>query len=82
MFLNPLWGSPRWKATLLTKRGGEITTPLVPFTESLSYPINWPMDKLIAVVERFQLPAAVTTGQFIREPRRPSTLVSSVHFES
>ena len=39
------------------------TTPLVPFTENYSYSINWPMDNLITVVTRFQLPAGVTADQ-------------------
>src|SRR5262249_52530648 len=41
----------------------EITTPLVPFTESHSCPINGPMDNLITVVTRFQLPAGLTADQ-------------------
>ena len=41
----------------------EITTPLVPFTKSHSCPINYPMDNLITVVTRFQLPAGVTADQ-------------------
>ena len=40
-----------------------ITTPLVPFTERHSFPINCPMDNLITVVTRFQLPAGVTADQ-------------------
>ena len=39
------------------------TTPLVPFTESHSFPINCPMNNLITVVTRFQLPAGVTADQ-------------------
>ena len=41
----------------------EITWPLVPFTESHSHPITCPMDNLITVVTRFQLPAGVTADQ-------------------
>ena len=40
-----------------------IRPPLVPFTESHSYRINCPMDNLITVVTRFQLPAGVTAEQ-------------------
>ena len=41
----------------------ETTTPLVPFTENHSSPINCPMDNLITVITRFQLPAGVTAEQ-------------------
>jgi hypothetical protein len=41
----------------------EITTSLVPFTERHSSPISCPMDNLITVVTRFQLPAGVTADQ-------------------
>jgi heme-degrading monooxygenase HmoA len=41
----------------------EITTSLVPFTESHSSLINCPMDNLITVVTRFQLPAGLTADQ-------------------
>ena len=41
----------------------EITTSLVPFTESDSFPVNSPMDQLITVITRFQLPAGVTADQ-------------------
>ena len=40
-----------------------ITTSLVPLTETHSLPINRPMDNLITVVTRFQLPAGVTAEQ-------------------
>jgi hypothetical protein len=41
----------------------EITSSFVPFTESHSYPMNCPMDKMISVITRFQLPAGVTPEQ-------------------
>ena len=41
----------------------EITASLVPFTESHSYPTNFPMDNMITVITRFQLPAGVTADQ-------------------
>ena len=41
----------------------EITSPLVPFTESLSCANNRPMDNFITVVTRFQLPAGITADQ-------------------
>ena len=41
----------------------EITTPLVPLAEDHSLHINCPMDNLITVVTRFQLPAGVTADQ-------------------
>jgi heme-degrading monooxygenase HmoA len=52
---------------LLSRGGGaatSITTPLAPFTESHSFPINCPMDNnMITVVTRFQLPAGLTADQ-------------------
>ena len=58
---------PELPATMVTRGRSwfvpEINTPLVPFTESHSYPINCPMDNLITVVTRFQLPAGVTADQ-------------------
>jgi hypothetical protein len=41
----------------------EITTPFVPFTGRDSFPINQPMDKLITVIARFQLPAGATADK-------------------
>src|SRR3954470_15949360 len=41
----------------------EITTPLVPLTESHSFPINSLMNNLVTVVTRFQLPAGLTADQ-------------------
>jgi hypothetical protein len=43
--------------------GAPVTGSLVPFTERHSSPINCPMDNLITVVTRFQLPAGVTADQ-------------------
>ena len=40
-----------------------MTPPFVPFTESHSFPINSPMENLITVITRFQLPAGVTADQ-------------------
>ena len=47
----------------LRRTGPEITTPLVPFTESHSSPIHCSMDNMITVVTRFDLPAGVTADQ-------------------
>jgi len=54
-------GSPR--RTHLIRFVPEIITPLVPFTESYSHTINCPMNNLITVVTRFQLPAGINADQ-------------------
>ena len=41
----------------------ETTTTFVPFTKSHSYLTDCPVDNLITVVTRFQLPAGVTADQ-------------------
>ena len=51
-----------WNDAILLSFDG-ATAPLVPFAESHSYRINCPMDNLITVVTRFQLPAGVTADQ-------------------
>jgi len=40
-----------------------INTPFVPFTKGHPFPIHYPMNNLITVITRFQLPSGVTPDQ-------------------